>query len=112
MSTSFQSLTNGSSIVLPGFTPAETVTYEVDVMNSVGSISSQSFLSTLMDGQPGIPESVNVASITSTTLTFSWNAPDMPNGVIDGYTVQLLSENVCIAWKDSLKCQFVTCTYW
>ncbi len=98
MQTSFQALTNSTSITLTGLSPTETVTYAVDVENSIGTTASQSFTLMLRDGISGSPLSVDGTG-NSTALSFSWDQPSVTNGDIVGYTVQLTSSgdvSVCM----------------
>ena len=42
---------------------------------------------------PGAPASFNCANETREEIAISWTKPDMPNGIITGYTVTWVSKN-------------------
>ena len=42
---------------------------------------------------PGPPSKVELTTISSTSLTLSWEASQMPNGVISGYTYMCIDIN-------------------
>ena len=93
--TDFQNLTNGTSVTVAGFTPAETVLCWVEVMNSRGSNRSVNITVTLRDSVPGPVQKLTVTDITNTSVSLSWTEPTVRNGVIDGYSIYVNSTQVC-----------------
>ena len=59
----------------------------MEVQNSVSSINSTLKTADLLEAPPGPVGSLAVNEPSNTSLRLSWSPPELPNGVISGYSV-------------------------
>lgn len=77
-----------SSANLTGLRPYTTYSVAVAVLSSGGeSLPSEPLLNVTLEAAPSPPLNVSIVSITNTSITITWNAPEDRNGVITKYEV-------------------------
>jgi len=83
----------GLSYIDTGLEPVMQYSYSVAAVNRVGMVRSESVFATTLDG---IPDNIQAPVITftnSTAFTGTWNEPQITNGVITSYTLQVYFPN-------------------
>jgi len=83
----------GLSYTDTGLDPITQYSYSVTAINRVGMVRSESIITTTLDGIPhGIQEPL-LTFVNSTAFTSTWNEPQITNGVIISYTLQVYFSN-------------------
>ena len=83
----------GLSYIDTGLDPVTRYSYSVAAVNRVGMTRSESVDATTLDGIPDGLQVPLVTSVNSTAFTGTWNEPQITNGMIISYTLQVYFTN-------------------
>lgn len=83
----------GLSYADTGLEPITRYSYSVAAINRVGMTRSESIITTTLDGIPRGIQKPLLTFVNSTAITGTWNKPQITNGVIISYTLQVYFSN-------------------
>uniref|UniRef100_A0A2C9M043 Fibronectin type-III domain-containing protein n=1 Tax=Biomphalaria glabrata TaxID=6526 RepID=A0A2C9M043_BIOGL len=86
-----------NTVIISGLTPGQSYNYTLYAINEIGKPSESrigSFSTSATESGPISND--NLFDLKPTNVTLTWQTPGNPNGKINGYIVEVFSNNTCV----------------